>query len=147
MLHQGEQSYLPCPSQMESIQTCSFPEKPPCHQNISQDNSPLTPVLLKITSCKRKSKAARSSKVMGRSDLTLGLYIVCTSFLLSTNHETPNPSPAYLVLTACALCSFLSGSIGSSRLRMQQQEPALFGHMRDQRQGEEIQHTGKVFCK
>lgn len=100
---------------MESIQTCIFPEKPPCHQNISQDNSLLTSLLLKITSCKRKSEAVRSSKVMGKSDLTLGLYVVCTSFLLSKSHEIPHPfHHTYSLLPVSrhqALCSFLSGSI------------------------------------
>lgn len=104
------------PSQMESIQTCNFPEKPPCHQNISQDNSLLTSLLLNITSCKRKCKTVRSSKVMERSDLTLGLHVVCTSFLLS--HETPHcfQHNYSLLPVSChqTLCSFLSVSIGST---------------------------------
>lgn len=63
-------------SQTESVQSCCFPGKHPCHQNISQDNSLLTPLLLKLIQCKSKSKVVGSSKVMWRSNLTSGLSML-----------------------------------------------------------------------
>lgn len=57
-----------------------FPIKHPCHQNISLDNCLLVTLLLKYIECKRKSKVVESSKVMGRSNLAPGLFMLCTVF-------------------------------------------------------------------